>query len=134
MGLTGWTASSPVTSLLCLPRAMGSIPLPIRALVPLHTVDHRVASLLLQLAAPSHCTQGMFGPDPMATVCRNCQAHITTATTVETGVMAWVAAGLMCAVGLWCCAPIPLVMDSLKDVTHRCPSRNCMLGKYKAKM
>ena len=87
----------------------------------------------------------MFGPDPLTTVCTNCQAQITTglrinqpkllqaptlpATTDEVGVMAWVAAGLMCALGqlkyivyfkmtivsgLWCCAPIPLCIDSLR--------------------
>ena len=53
--------------------------------------------------------------------------------------------------GLWCCTPIPLCMDSLRvsliiqvlfselinlaqDVTHRCPSCNCIVGRYKAKM
>merc|ERR1711971_236760 len=34
----------------------------------------------------------MFGPDPMNTVCPNCHNNITTATTEEIGVMAWIAA------------------------------------------
>ena len=33
---------------------------------------------------------------------------------VETGIIAWIAAGAMCAVGLWCCCCIPLCMDSLE--------------------
>merc|ERR1719309_1366714 len=60
----------------------------------------------------------IFGPQPMTCVCQNCQANITTATTDEVGVVAWIAAGVLCAFVCWCCAPIPLCMDSLKDVTH----------------
>jgi len=76
----------------------------------------------------------MFGPDPMNTVCPNCHNNITTATTEEIGVMAWVAAGVLCAFVCWPCAPIPLCMDSLKDVTHRCPSCHCIVGRYRAKL
>ena len=40
--------------------------------------------------------------------------QITTSVEVETGTVAWLAAGIICFVGCWCCAPIPLCMDSLK--------------------
>merc|ERR1712243_375612 len=72
----------------------------------------------------------MFGKDPMNMECPNCRAQVTTATYEEVGVFAWIAAGVMCAVGLWCCMCIPLCMDNLKDVTHKCPSCNAILGRY----
>merc|ERR1719430_355100 len=78
--------------------------------------------------------QRMFGPDPMTCVCPNCHNNITTTTTEEIGVMAWIAAAVLCAFVCWPCAPIPLCMDSLKDVTHRCPSCHCIVGRYRAKM
>jgi len=56
----------------------------------------------------------MFGPNPIDMECPNCRAQVTTATYEEVGVFAWIAAGVMCAVGLWCCMCIPLCMDSLK--------------------
>merc|ERR1711990_402000 len=76
----------------------------------------------------------MFGPSPINMQCPNCMAQVTSATVEDVGVFAWIAAGVMCAVGLWCCMCIPLCMDSLKDVTHKCPSCGAILGRYKAKM
>merc|ERR1719397_124752 len=76
----------------------------------------------------------VFGKEPVNTVCRNCGANITTTTVSETGTMAYVMAGLMCAVGFWCCFCLPLAMDSLKDVRHSCPSCNSIQGVFKAKM
>merc|ERR1712154_70629 len=61
----------------------------------------------------------VFGRDPVTIVCTNCGANITTSTTSETGTVAWISAGVLCAVGFWCCFWIPLTMDKLKDVTHR---------------
>ena len=57
---------------------------------------------------------GMFGKDPPTTVCPNFQANITTSVETETGIVAWIAAGLLCAFGCWCCAPIPLCMDNMQ--------------------
>merc|ERR1711909_266880 len=45
-----------------------------------------------------------WGDHPVTTVCSNCHVQMT----------AWVLAGLMCAVGMWLCAPIPLCVDSLQ--------------------
>jgi lipopolysaccharide-induced tumor necrosis factor-alpha factor len=73
----------------------------------------------------------MFGPSPINMECPNCRAQVTTATVEDVGIIAWVAAGVMCAIGLWCCMCIPLCMDSLKDVTHRCPSCSAILGRYR---
>jgi len=56
----------------------------------------------------------MFGASPINMQCPNCHAQVTTATIEDIGVIAWIAAGVMCAVGLWCCMCIPLCMDSLK--------------------
>merc|ERR1711971_862271 len=81
----------------------------------------------------------LFGPDSVTTVCPNCQANITTDTKSEVGVFAAVAAGSLCAMGFcgilcWLCAPIPLCMGSLKDVTHSCPNCHALVGKYRAKI
>merc|ERR1712083_93550 len=76
----------------------------------------------------------MFGPSPINMQCPNCHAQVTTATVEDIGVIAWISAGVMCALGFWCCMCIPLCMDSLKDVTHKCPSCHAILGRYKAKM
>ena len=75
---------------------------------------------------------GMFGKDPVSTTCPNCGANvskshaqqhqnrlpyfiqITTSVEVETGTIAWIAAGIICVFGCWCCCCIPLCMDSLK--------------------
>merc|ERR1711874_152051 len=74
-----------------------------------------------------------FGPEPVTTVCNNCHANITTSTHPETGLVAWISAGVLCAVGFWCCFWIPLAMNSLKDVTHKCPSCNAVVGKHRGK-
>lgn len=77
----------------------------------------------------------LYGPNPVQVTCPNCSASITSATTEETGVIAWVMAGGLCLVGCWLgCCLIPLCVDSLKDVTHTCPNCQAFLGRYKAKM
>eukprot|EP00092_Neocalanus_flemingeri_P092864 GFUD01117946.1.p1 GENE.GFUD01117946.1~~GFUD01117946.1.p1 ORF type:complete len:148 (+),score=38.60 GFUD01117946.1:210-653(+) len=81
-----------------------------------------------------HVTGSGYGEQPVTTVCTNCQAHMTTSTTSETGVMAWIMAAVLCAVGLWCCAPIPLCTDSLQDVTHRCSNCNMVVGRFKGSL
>ena len=75
-----------------------------------------------------------WGDQPVTTVCTNCHVQMTTITTTETGVMAWVLAGLMCAVGMWLCAPIPLCVDSLQDTTHRCPLCGVVVARCKGSL
>eukprot|EP00092_Neocalanus_flemingeri_P031079 GFUD01033759.1.p1 GENE.GFUD01033759.1~~GFUD01033759.1.p1 ORF type:complete len:165 (-),score=44.42 GFUD01033759.1:138-602(-) len=83
---------------------------------------------VMYVASPS------FGAEHVTTICRNCQANITTSTSSETGTVAWISAGVLCLMGCVCCFWIPLTMGSLKDVTHKCPSCNSVVGRYKAKM
>lgn len=75
----------------------------------------------------------MFYRDPVTTVCPNCRASITTSVAIETGTVAWISAGILCAIGLCLCAPIPLCLGSMKDAIHRCPNCNAVVGRYKAK-
>ena len=74
----------------------------------------------------------MFYRDPVTTVCPNCRAsvscyisshstkttdhywQITTSVAIETGTVAWISAGILCAIGLCLCAPIPLCLGSMK--------------------
>merc|ERR1712154_449488 len=84
-----------------------------------------VAPIVVQ--APS------FGKDPVSTVCMSCHANITTSTNSETGTIALLTAGLLCFFGCWCCAWVPFCMDSMKDVGHRCPQCNRIVGRYKAR-
>jgi lipopolysaccharide-induced tumor necrosis factor-alpha factor len=77
----------------------------------------------------------MFGKDPVATDCPNCHAHVTTIAEEEISLIAWVAAGIMFFSCVLClCSPIPLVMDSLRDVKHYCPECRAIVGRYKAKL
>ena len=39
---------------------------------------------------------------------------MTTAVTTETAGIAWIFAATLCALGAWCCAPIPLCSSSMK--------------------
>merc|ERR1712211_12726 len=82
----------------------------------------------------THQPQIMFDRDPVTTTCRNCGNNITTSVHTETGVIAWITAGVCCALGCWlgCCC-IPLCMDSMKDATHQCPNCNAVVGRFKAK-
>jgi len=74
-----------------------------------------------------------FGRQPVRTMCPNCRNEVTTTTTEETGVMAYIVAGLLCFVGCFCgCCLIPLCMDSLKDIVHTCPNCNYKMGRFKS--
>ncbi|KAK3090978.1 hypothetical protein FSP39_016178 [Pinctada imbricata] len=73
----------------------------------------------------------MFREAPVAMQCPYCSASITTSTTYETGTMTWVIAGILLLFGLWLgCCLIPFCVDGCKDVIHRCPSCNQVVGKY----
>ena len=52
------------------------------------------------------CNVGYFYN--LSVIINLCCSQIVTMTSSETSVTAWVLAGLLCAVGLWCCAPLPL--------------------------
>jgi len=74
------------------------------------------------------------GRDPVSLTCPHCQANITTDIRVEAGTVAWVSAGFLCAMSCCLLAWLPLCMPSLKDVTHRCPNCNALIGRFKAKL
>merc|ERR1712055_359311 len=90
--------------------------------------EHLVTMAAVQtvvIQAPS------FGRDPVRTTCSNCRHEVTSKITEEPGVIAYVAAGIICLVGCWCgCCLIPLNMDSMKEVIHTCPNCNAKMGKY----
>merc|ERR1712110_583634 len=93
----------------------------------------------ISMQVPMQAPRVMYDQDPVTTVCTNCGKTVTTEVTTEIGVVAWIAAGSCCFAGLFgllcfICAPIPLCMPSLRDVTHKCPNCNCVMGRYKAKL
>merc|ERR1712154_728777 len=78
--------------------------------------------------------QSYFGPESTQMQCPYCQSIIRTSIESEASGTAWVLGAVLCILGLWCCACIPCCMDSLQDVTHRCPNCNNVLGRYKGKL
>jgi len=75
-----------------------------------------------------------FGYRPMKMTCPHCQASITTKTDEESSAMAWIICAACCLFGFWPCSCIPFCMDSLKTVTHSCPSCKTLLGRYKGSL
>lgn len=74
-----------------------------------------------------------WGHDPVRTVCSHCQSEVTSGITSEPGVVAWIAAGVICFVGGFCgCCLIPFCIDSMKQTTHKCPNCNHIMGKSKS--
>eukprot|EP00092_Neocalanus_flemingeri_P002539 GFUD01002717.1.p1 GENE.GFUD01002717.1~~GFUD01002717.1.p1 ORF type:complete len:169 (+),score=34.02 GFUD01002717.1:153-659(+) len=72
-----------------------------------------------------------FGTNAVTMMCPHCQRNITTKTDSEPSALAWIIGGMLCFVGLCCCACVPCCIDSLNQVTHSCPSCNNTLGRYK---
>jgi len=79
----------------------------------------------------AYLPQPNFGFRPIDMVCPHCQHNITTATDSEPSAMAWVIAGVLCALQFYCCMCIPCCIDSLQTVTHKCPNCKKFLGRYK---
>eukprot|EP00088_Acartia_fossae_P026013 TRINITY_DN2679_c0_g1_i1.p1 TRINITY_DN2679_c0_g1~~TRINITY_DN2679_c0_g1_i1.p1 ORF type:complete len:136 (-),score=7.75 TRINITY_DN2679_c0_g1_i1:139-507(-) len=75
----------------------------------------------------------MVGRSPISVTCPNCGSQITTRVEAESSPIAWISAGVMCLMGLWCgCCCIPLCMDTFKDYIHTCPNCNAVIGRQKA--
>merc|ERR1719203_15094 len=72
-----------------------------------------------------------LGHRPTTLTCPNCQNQVTTTIESEPSAITWIACGLLCFAGLWCCSCVPFCIDSLKNVTHKCPSCSKVMGKYK---
>ncbi|XP_063412945.1 lipopolysaccharide-induced tumor necrosis factor-alpha factor homolog [Mytilus trossulus] len=72
-----------------------------------------------------------FREVPVRLNCQSCQADIMTATNYETGMLTWMAVGIICLFGGWLgCCLIPFCIDACKDVVHTCPNCKQMVGKY----
>ncbi|XP_064624626.1 annexin A11-like [Lineus longissimus] len=72
----------------------------------------------------------VFGEQPMTLECPGCRATVTTSTTYSNGLLTWAALGGLCIVGCWLCCLIPLCVSACKDVEHRCPNCQILVGKY----
>merc|ERR1712018_1042662 len=73
-----------------------------------------------------------LGCHPVKMVCSNCQMSVTTQTTSSPSMMAWGLSGILCLTMLWPCFCIPLCVDSLKKVKHKCPNCKIVLGSTTA--
>ena len=40
----------------------------------------------------------------------------------------WIVAGVMCCLGMWCCAPCVFCFDGAKDIVHTCPMCSTQIG------
>jgi lipopolysaccharide-induced tumor necrosis factor-alpha factor len=71
-----------------------------------------------------------FTSEPTYAPCPMCRQTVGTKTEKEVGGCNYLAAAIMCVTCLWCCACIPLCVDSCKDTKHRCSRCNCYLGVH----
>lgn len=75
--------------------------------------------------------QNVLHEDPAQMRCPGCGADIITQIRYENGTVTYLAAGLMCIVGLWLgCCLIPFCINGAKDVVHSCPNCLRMVGRY----
>merc|ERR1712137_1368128 len=73
----------------------------------------------------------IFPENPIRMTCNFCNNSIVTRTNPKSGALTFLLAAILCLIGLWCCAWIPLVIDAGKDIEHVCPSCNNLLGVRK---
>jgi len=72
-----------------------------------------------------------LGPRPTQTVCPHCNCQILTRTESEPSATAWVLGFVLCLL-CWPLSCVPCCIDSLQDVTHKCPNCKRVLGTYKS--
>ena len=78
------------------------------------------------------CQSLEFGPDPMTLVCPRCGEQVTTTIKTSASLIQHLGAFLCCIFGCWLgCCFLPYCVDSIKQVTHSCPSCRNTLGLYK---
>ena len=145
---------------LCLQQEVSSLPIPLTRAWdtcrhPKHLVSTSLCSTGTQwprcapTAGPVWVVISLHIPPGPLTTIDTWPHQITTSVAIETGTVAWISAGILCAIGLCLCAPIPLCLGSMKvresnmstlwpsiifqDAIHRCPNCNAVVGRYKAK-
>ena len=72
-----------------------------------------------------------FGESSVSCVCPNCHKHVVTDVNYVVGTLAILISFIICLFICWPCFWIPCVIDSLKDVEHRCPNCRWVIGKHK---
>ncbi|THD26096.1 Lipopolysaccharide-induced tumor necrosis factor-alpha factor [Fasciola hepatica] len=73
-----------------------------------------------------------MGQEPAFTYCDHCHEKGITKLSYQTGQMTWVLCGVVAVLGgvLGCCL-IPFCVNSCKDVVHRCPQCDEVIGVHK---
>eukprot|EP00800_Vazella_pourtalesii_P021852 TRINITY_DN827_c1_g3_i2.p1 TRINITY_DN827_c1_g3~~TRINITY_DN827_c1_g3_i2.p1 ORF type:complete len:121 (-),score=14.78 TRINITY_DN827_c1_g3_i2:137-499(-) len=72
-----------------------------------------------------------FGESSVACVCPNCHKHVITEVHFVVGALTILISLIIFLLICWPCFWIPCVIDSLKDVEHRCPNCKWIIGKHK---
>ena len=72
-----------------------------------------------------------FGDSSVACVCPNCHKHIITELNYVVGILTILISCIVFLLICWPCFWIPCVIDSLKDVEHRCPNCRWVIGTHK---
>jgi len=73
-----------------------------------------------------------LGASSVMCVCPSCRATVTTTTVYEAGGLCWLICFGCLFFGLWLgCCLIPFCINECKDVVHKCPNCNALIGKYK---
>merc|ERR1711962_1246345 len=72
-----------------------------------------------------------FGQSPVNITCGSCHSNVVTSLEYTLGLLVWAAVGVLFIFGFFLCCWIPCVIDGLKDVTHKCPNCNAVLGQYR---
>ncbi|ESO06657.1 hypothetical protein HELRODRAFT_64460 [Helobdella robusta] len=69
---------------------------------------------------------------PYNTTCPNCNANVLTSAEYKNGALTWVLCFVLAFFGciLGCCL-IPFFVKATKDVVHRCPQCNMVVGEHK---
>ena len=76
--------------------------------------------------------QQSFGYSPVQCVCPNCRNNIVTVVDNSPSGASWLACGLLCLVGFWPCAFLPLCLPGCGVTTHSCPVCNAVLSRSTA--
>ena len=75
--------------------------------------------------------QVVFSDTPVQIHCPHCQQNVITTVNHETGMLTWLAVGILFLLGFWLCCWIPLLLNALKDVVHTCPNCRYVCGVHK---